>query len=83
MILKFVRYGEKWYARTPAGEFAYGHNQGLYEWLNHKRIDYTCPGRQISSDGALHTVGPLGDAVDAPLRRGFAAAVIPYLRQTN
>jgi hypothetical protein len=36
--------GGKWYAETPAGEFAYSDSQGLYEW---RRVPVTWPAGSV------------------------------------
>lgn len=69
MWLVFERYGEKLYARTPAGEIAYGDATGLYEWRDHQRIHYSGGDRQASSEGGFHQHG---DLVDYPFLRGLA-----------
>jgi hypothetical protein len=66
--LVFTRHGRKFYARTPAGEYAYGDGQGLYEWRDGQRIHYSGGDRQASSDGGFHRHG---DIVDTPFLRGL------------
>ncbi len=75
--------GAKVYAQTPSGELAFGDSQGLYEWRNGVRIDYTGGDRQGSSGGQMWTSGPVGmdptpEALRhaaGPKRRGFQAAL--------
>lgn len=51
-----IRYGAKWYFRTPMGELAYGEGQGLYEWRDGQRIDHTGGDQQAASGGRRHTM---------------------------
>lgn len=68
MWLVFRRYGSKLYAATPAGEYAYGDSQGLYEWRGHQRIHYSGGDQQASSRGGMHRHD---DIVDMPFLRGL------------
>ena len=70
MPLVFVRYGCKLYAKTPAGEYAYGDSQGLYEWRDHQRIHYSGGDQQAASSSGFHRHGP---GVDWPFLRGLEA----------
>jgi hypothetical protein len=78
MFLRFIKHGQKWYAQTPNGEYAYGEHQGLYEWSHDNRqhpirIDHTGGDRQVSSNGELWTISR--PELDGPKLRGFAAAL--------
>lgn len=56
-MIQFIRHGVKWYARTSEGEIAYGNDQGLYQWHQGVRIDYSGGDRQCSSNGEMHSLG--------------------------
>ena len=79
MMLKFVRYGSKWYAATPIGEFQFGDFQGLNEWRNGRRIHYTGGDQQAAVDGQWlhHMTNPETYA------RAFTVALVPYYWMTN
>lgn len=47
----------KWYARTSNGEFAFSDTQGLYQWHDGHRIQFTGGDRQHSSDGRMWHFG--------------------------
>jgi hypothetical protein len=68
--LVFERCGVKLYARTPAGEYAYGDSQGLYEWRDGDRIHYSGGDQQAASAGGFHQHS---DIVDVPFLRGLEA----------
>lgn len=76
MPLRFIRHGEKLYAKTPGGEYAYGDSQGLYEWRDRLRIDHSGGDRQGSSDGRLWTASPYPE----PMLRGIREAVMNRAR---
>jgi hypothetical protein len=77
MWLRFRRHGSKWYAETPAGEYAFGDQQGLYEWRRIdgrlERIDHTGGDRSHVIHGQMTRPGQGGNG--GPKLRGFAAAV--------
>lgn len=76
--LVFVDHGVKLYARTPAGEYAYGDRQGLYEWRDGQRIDYSGGDQQHSDRSGFWHSGPGGDdrpKAGWPGRRGYVAAL--------
>jgi hypothetical protein len=79
--LVFERCGVKLYARTPAGEYAYGDGQGLYEWRDGERIHYSGGDRQGSSHGRFwisggNLAGDLRcDLASWPHRRGYVASL--------
>ena len=66
MFLRFQRYGHKWYAKTPLGEYAWSDSQGLYEWtrVNNKlqRISYTGGDLQASDKKGMWTFHTEGTA---------------------
>ncbi len=68
--LVFEHYGVKLYARTAAGEYAYGDSQGLYEWRDGERIQYSGGDQQAASAGGFHQHS---DIVDVPFLRGLGA----------
>jgi hypothetical protein len=81
MFLRFIRHGEKWYAQTPNGEYAFSERIGLYEWSHDSRnklirTDHIGGDRQISSNGELWTIGR--PEFSGPKLRGFRAALSPY-----
>lgn len=70
MPLTFFKSGSKWYARTPAGELAFGDHQGLYAWTNGQRIDYTGGDKQAAIGGRMLQLSAQPD----PRARGIASA---------
>ncbi|KAB2347311.1 hypothetical protein [Actinomadura rudentiformis] len=81
-FLAFADHGagcHKWYARTATGEIAYSDTQGLYQWHDGQRIDYSGGDRQCSSDEHMHTLG-IGGPQPHPIRLGLLAAVSPARR---
>lgn len=68
--------GNKWYAKTPDGEYAWSDVQGLYEWTHDKngqlaRIAYTGGDRQASDRNGKWTL----HARPEPNIRGFRYAI--------
>lgn len=72
--LVFERYGRKMYARTRAGEWAYGDSQGLYEWRDGELIYYSGGDRQASDREGFWTTSATPGHVRAH-QRGRAAAL--------
>jgi len=72
MFLQFSTpyHPEKWYSRTPTGEFAFSDFQGLYEWRDSERIQYSGGDRQASDHNGRWYMSGNGE----PNLRGFAAA---------
>lgn len=68
--LVFRRYGAKLYASTPAGEYAYGDSQGLYEWRDGQRIHYSGGDQQASDARGFYRHD---DIVNYPFLRGLTA----------
>lgn len=76
MFLVFTDQGvgcHKWYAKTPAGEYAFSDGQGLYEWRHGQRIDHS-GGDQQGSDksGPWTRGGPHNqEFLDSPRGKGM------------
>lgn len=65
------RGAHKVYAETPGGEWAFSDQQGLYEWRDGDRIDYSGGDKQAAdSNGRWTLCGTPG-----PRQRGIAAAL--------
>ena len=78
-LLRFTRYGTKFYAATPAGEFQFGDVTGLNEWRNNRRTHYTGGDRQAAEGGQwLQTM-----TNPETFARGWRAALVPWFVETN
>lgn len=71
----------KWYAETPAGEYAWADHQGLYEWRREhgqlQRIDYTGGDRQCSEPAGMWTwSGTVALFDGVPSGSGFSGGTV-------